>query len=143
MLWQVLQVTEHDDGKLVKGGRRRARSTIFVWEVHDERVQFMSRQDALHLDESLDAGDVSRAWLVWSRAAETALADAYQFCGGPIPSQRFGLGRESALFRVSSWWSRSVSGGHKVRKAPGNAADAMMLLMFSCTAIPLLPPSLT
>ena len=36
-----------------------------VWEIHDERLQFMSRQDALQLDESLDAGDVSRAWLVW------------------------------------------------------------------------------
>ena len=53
-----------------------------VWEVYDERLQFMSRQDALLLDESLDAGDVSRAWLVWSGAAETALADAYQFSGG-------------------------------------------------------------
>ena len=47
-----------------------------VWDVYDERVQFMSRQDALQLDESLDAGDVSRAWLVWSGAAEAALADA-------------------------------------------------------------------
>ena len=37
---------------------------------------FMSGQDALQLDESLDAGDVSRAWLVWSEAAEAALADA-------------------------------------------------------------------
>ena len=25
-----------------------------VWEVYDERLQFMSRQDALQLDESLD-----------------------------------------------------------------------------------------
>ena len=48
-----------------------------VWEVYVERVQFMSRWDASQLDESLGAGDVSRAWLVWSRAAETALADAY------------------------------------------------------------------
>ena len=38
------------------------------------------RQDAMRLVESLDAGDVSRAWLVWSGAAETALADAYRFC---------------------------------------------------------------
>ena len=29
--------------------------------LYDERLQFMSRQDALHLDESLDVGDVSRA----------------------------------------------------------------------------------
>ena len=38
-----------------------------VWEIDYERLQFMSRQDALQLDESLDAGDVS---------AETALVDA-------------------------------------------------------------------
>ena len=56
-----------------------------VWEIYDDRLQFMSRQDALHLDESLDSGDVSQAWLVWSGAAETALADAYRFSGGPWP----------------------------------------------------------
>ena len=59
-----------------------------VWEVYDERFQFMSRQDALQLDESLDAGDVSRAWLVWSGAAEIALADAFRFSGGPVPTGR-------------------------------------------------------
>ena len=41
-----------------------------VWEIYDERLQFVSRQDALQLDESLGAGDFSRAWLVWSGAAE-------------------------------------------------------------------------
>ena len=41
----------------------------------------MSRQDALLLDESLRVDDVSHAWLVWSGAAETALADACQFAG--------------------------------------------------------------
>ena len=30
-----------------------------VWEVYDDRLQFMSRQDAPLLDESLNAGDVS------------------------------------------------------------------------------------
>ena len=89
-----------------------------VWEVYDERLQFMSRQDALLLDESLDAGDVSRAWLVWSRAAEAALADACQFSGGPLPCWSLVLGRESASFRVVRL------GAHKVRKARGNAADA-------------------
>ena len=44
-----------------------------VWEVYDERLQFMSRPDALLLDESLRADDVSGAWLVWSSAAEAAL----------------------------------------------------------------------
>ena len=46
----------------------------------------MARFDAAALDESLDAGDVSRAWLVWSCAVETALADAYRFAGGPVPA---------------------------------------------------------
>ena len=46
----------------------------------------MSRHDALQLDESLNAHDVSRAWLVWSGAAEAALADAFRFCGGPVPT---------------------------------------------------------
>ena len=41
-----------------------------VWEVYVERLQFISRQDAMRLDESLEAGDVSHAWLVWSGAAE-------------------------------------------------------------------------
>ena len=60
-----------------------------VWEVYDERLQFMSRRDALLLDESLGLDDVSMAWTVWSRAAEAALADAFQFSGGPLPSRGF------------------------------------------------------
>ena len=91
-----------------------------VWEIYDECLQFMSRQDALLLDESLDAGDVSRAWLVWSRAAEAALADAFRFSGGPLPSRGLVLGRGNASFRVV----RLV--GHKVRKARGNAADVFL-----------------
>ena len=75
-------------------------------------------RDAQRLSESLDADDVSRAWLVWSGVAEAALADAFRFCGGPIPSRGLVLGRGSALFRVVRL------GGHKVRKARCNAADA-------------------
>ena len=71
------------------------------------------------LSGSLDADDVSRAWLVWSRAAETALADAVRFSGGPIPTRGPVLGRGSALFRIVRL------GGHKVKKARGNAADAL------------------
>ena len=56
-----------------------------VWEIYDERLQFMSREDALGLDEALRRGDVSCAWMVWSSAAEKALADAFQFAGGPVP----------------------------------------------------------
>ena len=72
----------------------------------------------MRLDESLDADDVSRAWLVWSGAAETALADAYRFCGGLFPCRGLVLGRGGALFRVVKL------GGHKMRKARGNVSDA-------------------
>ena len=81
-------------------------------------LQFMSRQDALLLDDSLDADDVSRAWAVWFGAVESALADAYRFSGGPLPRRGLVLGRGSASFRVVRL------GGHKVRKARGSAADA-------------------
>ena len=90
-----------------------------VWGVYDERLQFMSRQDALHLDESLDAGDVSRAWLVWSGAAEAALVDAYRFSGGPFSGRGLVLGRGAGLFRGIQL------GGHWVRRARANAADAI------------------
>ena len=56
-----------------------------VWETYDERLQLMSRQDASLLDESLGLDDVSLAWTVWSRA-EPALADAFRFSGGPLPT---------------------------------------------------------
>ena len=90
-----------------------------VWEVYDERLQFMSRRDALLLDESLGLDDVSMAWTVWSRAAEAALADAYRFSGGPLPSKGLVLGRGAALFR----WVQL--GGPRVRCARANAADAL------------------
>ena len=81
--------------------------------------QFMSRRDALLLDASLAAGDVSsQAWAVWSGAVESALVDAYQFSGGPLPSRGLVWGRGRASFRVVEL------GGHKVRKARGYAADA-------------------
>ena len=89
-----------------------------VWEVYDERLQFMSRRDALLLDESLGLDDVSMAWTVWSRAAEAALADAYQFSGGPLPSWGLVLGRGAASFR------RVQLGGQWIRRARANVADA-------------------
>ena len=79
---------------------------------------FMSRRVALLLDASLAAGDVSQAWVVWSGAVESALADAYRFSGGPLPSRGLVLGRGRASFRFVKL------GGHKVRKARGYAADA-------------------
>ena len=70
-----------------------------VWELYDDRLQYMSQRDALLLNESLDAGDVSQAWLVWSHAAESALVDAYSLSGGPRPCHGFVLGRGAARFR--------------------------------------------
>ena len=69
------------------------------------------------MDDGLDAGDVSRAWLVWSSAAEAALADAYQFAGGPVPNRGLVMGGGTARMRVVRL------GGSKVRKARRNPAD--------------------
>ena len=65
----------------------------------------------------MDIGDVSRAWLVWSSASETALADAYCFSGGPAPCHGLVLGRGMAPFR------HVRLGGHEVRKVRCNAVD--------------------
>ena len=103
-----------------KGRGSKSAEVKRVWEVYDERLQFMSRRDASLLDESLDLDDVSLAWSVWSRAAESALADAYRFSGGPLPSRGLVLGRgRAALFR------RVQLGGHWVRRARAHAADAL------------------
>ena len=71
-----------------------------VWEIYDERLQFMSREDGLGLSEALLCGDVSRAWMIWSSAAEKALADAFQFAGGPVPAKGLVLGRGVARMRT-------------------------------------------
>ena len=42
-------------------------------------------EDVLRWDSALLDGDVSREWLIWSHAAEEALADAYRLAGGPEP----------------------------------------------------------
>ena len=97
-LWPASWLHAVDKSRLSKSVEVRN-----VWEVHDERVQFMSRQDALQLDESLAAGDVSRAWQVWSGAA--ALVDAYQFSGGPNPSGGLVLGRGCFVSGRQTWWS--------------------------------------
>ena len=74
---------------------------------------------AFLLDESLGLDDVSMAWTVWSRAAEAALADAYRFSGGLLPSRGLVLGRGAASFR------RVQLGGQWIRGARANAADAL------------------
>ena len=71
-----------------------------VWGIYDDRLQFMSRDDAIGLDGALENGDVSHAWSIWSSAAEAALADAYQFSGGPVPDWGLVLGRGAFLVRT-------------------------------------------
>ena len=81
-------------------GKGRSSKSVEVrrfWEIYDDRLQVMSRQDALLSSESLDDGDDSLAWFVWSRAAEAALADAYCFSGGPATCQGLVLGRGVGL----------------------------------------------
>ena len=71
-----------------------------VWEIYDDRLQFMSRGDALGLDNALLCGDVSSAWMIWSSAAEGALADAFRFAGGPVPDRGLVLGRGKVRIRT-------------------------------------------
>ena len=100
-------------------------------------LQFMSRRDALLLDDSLAAGDVSQAWAVWSGAVESALVDAFQIRGGPLPSSGFVLGRGRASFRVVKF------GGHQTWKARGYLLLMLMMLMMSfCIVTLVLLPSL-
>ena len=56
---------------------------------------------------------------MWSSAAETALADAYQFAGGPVPGVGLVLGRGSFVARTVRW------GGPKILKARRNFADPL------------------
>ena len=88
-----------------------------VWDVYDERLQFMSWEDAFNLDEALLNGDVSSAWMVRSTAAEKALADAFRFAGGPVPARGLVLGRGMARMRTVR------IGGPIVRSVRRNAAD--------------------
>ena len=69
------------------------------------------------MDGALLDGDVSRAWLTWSHAAEEALADAYRLAGGPEPGHGVKLGRGHAQFSVVGL------GGPKMRSARSRCAD--------------------
>ena len=60
----------------------------------------MSREDALGLDSALLCGDVSSAWMIWSSAAESALADAFRFAGRPVPTRGLVLGRGMVRIRT-------------------------------------------
>ena len=71
-----------------------------VWEIHDDRLCFMTQADATRLASALRGRDVSSAWVVWSSAAESALANAYCFARGPVPDWELVLGRGVARFRA-------------------------------------------
>ena len=103
---------------LDKGRGSKSIEVQKVWDVYDERLQFMSREDALCLDEALLLGNVSSAWMVWSSAAEKALADAFQFAGGPVPDRLLVLGRGMVRMRTVRL------GGPVVRSVRRNAADS-------------------
>ena len=91
-----------------------------VWEIYDERLQFMARQDASLLDEALLCSDVSRAWMIWSSVAEKALADAFQFAGGPVPVRGLILGRGMARIRTVRLGGPMV---HSVRRSAAGDGD--------------------
>ena len=95
-----------------------------VLEIYDERLQFMSCRDASLLDESLGRDDVSMAWTVWSRAAESALADAFRFSGGPLPTRGLVLGRGSAMLRTVQL------GGPWARANTADALDAADIFLY-------------
>ena len=90
-----------------KSRRSKSVEVQRVWEVYDDRLQFMSRHDAIQLDESLDADEVSRAWLVWSCAAEAALADLWR----SYPDQRSGSWTEECfVLGRQAWGSQGAEG---------------------------------
>ena len=84
-----------------------------MWEIYDERLGWISADDACCIDDALASEDVSGAWVAWSAAAQRALVDAFCLAGGPIPERGFCLGRGLARFsrvRLGGPQSASVSG---------------------------------
>ena len=61
-----------------------------VWEIYGARLQFVPVPDGIRLDDALGREDVSSALVVWSGAAESALAEAFCIAGGPVPDKGFG-----------------------------------------------------
>ena len=68
----------------------------WVWRICDERLGLLDARDALQLDAALDEGDVSKAWMAWSGAAETALVDASRLAGGLELARGFWVGGGAA-----------------------------------------------
>ena len=70
---------------------------------------------------------MSQAWLVWSGAAENALADAHRFAGGPVPVRGLVVGRGTAPFRVVRLGGPK---GHLDRSSVADAHDAGDVFMY-------------
>ena len=81
---------------MTREGRSKSVEVQRVWEVFDDRLQYMAMADASRLDDALQRRDVSAVWMLWSGAAGAALAG--DFCWGAVPGR--GLGRGVARFRT-------------------------------------------
>ena len=101
-----------------RGRSSKSVEVLRVWEIYDDRLQFMKRSDALLLRDCLMRGDVTAAWFVWSAAAEEALADAFRLAGGSVPEKGLVLGRGCVR------WRAVTLGGPRIRGARGDAVDA-------------------
>ena len=96
-LWLASWVPSVDKSRSSKSAEVRR-----IWEIYDERLGWVSADDAFSVDGALASGDVSGAWIAWSTAAERALADAFCLAGGPVPERGFCLGRGLARFSKGS-----------------------------------------
>ena len=120
-----------------KGRGSKSAEVQRVWEVYDERLQLMSCRDASLLDESLGLDDVSMAWAVCL----------------VLPSLRslMRLGSVVVFFLVGVWFWVGVVlllgllslVVIRFGRLVAMLLTLMMLLMFSCIVIPLLPLYLT
>ena len=111
-LWPASWVAVVDKSRSSRSAEDRE-----IWRVYDELLQYDGAQDALDIGAALDADDVHSAWLVWSRATESALVSAFVNSGGPVLGRGLVRGRGSAQFK------RVVLGGPRVRRFRASIAD--------------------
>ena len=111
-LWPASWVPSVDRSRTSKSAEVRR-----IWEIYDDRLGWISADDACCIDDALASGDVSGAWLAWSNAAEEAMVDAFCLAGGPVPLRGFCLGRGLACF------NKVRLGGPKVRRVRARCSD--------------------
>ena len=87
-----------------KSGGSKSVEVQSVWEICDGRLQKMAQADAVRLARAIRDGDISSAWVSSSCAAESALADACCFAGGPVPG-----GELSCRIRIGSFLTIPVN----------------------------------